>query len=439
MKNSEFYKKTIGEYISIQGNDITAIEQDYLEPFISLIRSINMLLVYGCVLLIALDWRIALVIILSSLAAILIPRLMGKSLNNARKNYQNQMGTYVTTITDLLEGFHLINTNTIMNIINRHDETLKTTANKRDIYGRKKSIVLGSSELMSKLIRGLTFATVAVLFCNGEITVGVAVATLSYVSAFIEPIDTILYDVTTMQAMKSVKEKVLSYVNMQNNESKRIKKKLNSEIKFSNVYFSRREFKIENICLNFEKGKKYAIIGKSGAGKSTLLKLLMGYEIPDSGQIMIDGEKLDESDLSEVFSYTAQNEHIYMSGVSDNITVFGSYKEEIAKRFADNMAIRFVLNILQRKDDKNCQGFSGGEKQCIALLRMLAKDSDVILLDEPFSAIDVKNRFAIQNYLFSAKEFQNKTILMVTHDVDQKNLKFFDHIIYIEHSKVEIH
>ena len=123
-----------------------------------------MIIVYGVVLFFGVDWRIALVIISSSIFAILIPRMIGKSLTDARSTYQEQMAEYVTEITDLLEGFRVINRMTVGKILDKH-----------------------------------------------EITVGVGVATLSYVSSFIEPIDTVLYNFTAIQSMKDVKKKVLSY------------------------------------------------------------------------------------------------------------------------------------------------------------------------------------------------------------------------------------
>lgn len=70
---------------------------------------------------------------------------------------------------------------------------------------------------------------------------------------------------------------------------------------------------------------KYAVVGHSGAGKSTLFKLIMGYEKNSSGVIRLDGEDIRNYDISELISYTDQNEHIYRAGIVDNITVFHSY------------------------------------------------------------------------------------------------------------------
>ena len=152
-----------------------------------------MIIVYGVVLFFGVDWRIALVIILASIFAILIPRMIGKSLTDARSTYQEQMAEYVTEITDLLEGFRVINQMTVGKILDKHEHVLNETAEKRYQYGKKKSMVLGVSELTTKFVKIFTFAVVAVLFYKHEITVGVGVATLSYVSSFIEPIDTVLY------------------------------------------------------------------------------------------------------------------------------------------------------------------------------------------------------------------------------------------------------
>lgn len=253
MESSKFYKHSIGEYVSLQGNDITALEQDYLEPVISIIRCVNMIIVYGVVLFFGVDWRIALVIILTSIFAILIPRMIGKSLTDARSTYQEQMAEYVTEITDLLEGFRVINQMTVGKILDKHEHVLNETAEKRYQYGKKKSMVLGVSELTTKFVKIFTFAVVAVLFYKHEITVGVGVATLSYVSSFIEPIDTVLYNFTAIQSMKDVKKKVLAYTQDTHVTVLPRKKKLNSDITFENVTFKRKSFALENINLTIKK------------------------------------------------------------------------------------------------------------------------------------------------------------------------------------------
>ena len=401
-----------------------------------------MIIVYGVVLFFGVDWRIALVIILTSIFAILIPRMIGKSLTDARSTYQEQMAEYVTEITDLLEEFIIISACTVMSIcmndltawycclLDKHEHVLNETAEKRYQYGKKKSMVLGVSELTTKFVKIFTFAVVAVLFYKHEITVGVGVATLSYVSSFIEPIDTVLYNFTAIQSMKDVKKKVLAYTQDTHVTVLPRKKKLNSDIIFENVTFKRKSFALESINLTIKKGMKYAVIGHSGAGKSTLFKLIMGYEKNSSGVIRLDGEDIKNYDISELISYTDQNEHIYRAGIVDNITVFHSYPMDGIDSVGKSIWPEFFEEIFSRKE-KECQRFSGGEKQAVAFLRMAAKNAEVILLDEPFSAMDAKMKSAVEHYLFTGKEFEGKTVLVITHDTREESLSQYDGIIHV--------
>lgn len=432
---TKFYSHAIGEYISLQGNDITALEQDYLEPIISTVRCVNMMIVYGIVLFVGVDWRIALVIILTSILAIWIPRLIGNSLTKSRSAYQEQMAEYVTTITDLLEGFRIVNHVTVGKILDRHENVLDETSEKRYQYGKKKSLVLGASELMTKLVKIITFGVTAILFYKKEITVGTGVATLSYVSSFIEPIDSVLYNITTIQSMTNVKKKVLSFIKIDKIAPIPKKTKLDSEIALKNITYRRDKFVLDNINLTIKKGKKYAIVGQSGAGKSTLLKIIMGFEKINSGVINIDGEDIRNYDISELISYTDQNEHIFRAGIDENITVFNSYDVKGISNAKYNINTELFKDIFKRKD-KECQNFSGGEKQAISFFRMIAKNAEIILMDEPFSAMDVKTKAAVGQYMFTDKEFENKTVLMVTHDVREESLSLFDGIIYVEKDRV---
>lgn len=392
-----------------------------------------MMLIYGLVLFCAIDWRLAIIIISTSVFSIVIPRLMGEMLTKSRSRFQDQLAVYVTVITDILEGFHIIDAKTIDSIKKRHDKELENAAEYRYEYGKKKSIVLGISELTTKLVKVVTFAAIAILFYKGEISIGTGVATLSYVTAFIEPIDNILYNITTIQSMKEVNDKVMSYINTDNVKAggKEQIKSFENEIVFNNVGLTREDFKLQNVDFSIKKGKRYAIVGASGSGKSTLIKMLMGYIKPDNRDISIDGMSISQVDLSQVISYTEQKEHIYKASVSDNVTVFNSYSSEMMEKIKNNGISQFMTNLICRNLETDCTAFSGGEKQAIAFMRMMSKDSAVILLDEPFSAMDIKTRKTIENYLFTSKDFADKTIIEITHDTSEENLKYFEYKIVV--------
>ena len=187
---------------------------------------------------------------------------------------------------------------------------------------------------------------------------------------------------------------------------------------------------LANGNLTIKKGMKYAVVGHSGAGKSTLFKLIMGYEKNSSGVIRLDGEDIRNYDISELISYTDQNEHIYRAGIVDNITVFHSYPMDGIDSVGKSIWPEFFEEIFSRKE-KECQRFSGGEKQAVAFLRMAAKNAEVILLDEPFSAMDAKMKSAVEHYLFTGKEFEGKTVLVITHDTREESLSQYDGIIHV--------
>ena len=422
MNSKVFQEKPIGEYISIQSNDITALEQDYLQPIVDVIRSVNMMLIYGVIIFMNINYKIGLVVVLSSIFAIFIPKIFGKMLDNSRSKYQRHLGKYTSTISDLLEGFGLINSKTIENIKNRHNEILHKTANKRYEFGKKKALVLGLSDLMTKMVRALTFAIVGYLFYKKEITVGVAIATLSYSSAFIDPIDSLLYDITAIRSVNSTKQNILSFLNQKlETESKKELEKFKNELIFDNVNFTVDKLQLEDINLKIEKGKKYAII----------LNLLLGIYKPNQGKVIIDGENVKELNLSNTLLYMSQHEHIYRASVKENITVFDSYSYDYIPDNAHEIAM--IKDILNRNTD-DCSNFSGGEKRVLALLRILCRKGEILVLDEPFTGVDTESVSKLEDILLKT----DQTVLIVTHNTSTEHLKKFDNIIRVIDGKVFI-
>lgn len=438
MKNHDFYKKPIGEYISLQGNDITSLEQDYLQPFIDIIRSINMIIIYGIVIFLFVDYRIALTILLLSLITIIGPKLTGEIISNKRNEYLSQMAVYVSKITDLLEGFKLIDNYTRKNINKVHENVLEETADKRYLYGKAKTISLAVNDLAIKIIQIASFIVAGILLTKGKITIGTGVATFSYVSSFLQPIDSLLYDVSAIQSVKKVKEKFLAYTLQNTKDELTIPAELGNKISLKNINYEYDKFSIKNIDFDFEKGKKYAVIGQSGSGKSTLLKLIMKYLKPDSGSIFIDDILLSDLDTSTLISYIDQNEHIFRDGYIENATIYGSYSTKRLNNVINSLSIRMINAIKEKKSNDNSQELSGGEKQALAFLRLITKNASVILMDEPFSAVDISTREYLENYLLNDKELEEKTLIFVTHDV-RDSLNKYDEVLLMKDGIILMH
>ena len=231
--------------------------------------------------------------------------------------------------------------------------------------------------------------------------------------------------------MKDVKKKVLSYTQDTHVTVLPRKKKLNSDITFKNVTFKRKSFALENINLTIKKRHEVCCCRTQRSRKINLVQTYYGVmkkTVP--GVIRLDGEDIRNYDISELISYTDQNEHIYRAGIVDNITVFHSYPMDGIDSVGKSIWPEFFEGIFNRKE-KECQRFSGGEKQAVAFLRMAAKNAEVILLDEPFSAMDAKMKSAVEHYLFTGKEFEGKTVLVITHDTREESLSQYDGIIHV--------
>lgn len=425
----DFSAKDVGEYISIQGNDITALEQDYLTPLIDIIQAAIKIIIFSVFLFLNVDWRISTVILLGSILTILIPKMASKPLATKRHAYLDEMGVYVSKIKDYLEGFKVIQSRTRKNINREHEKALVNTTNMRFKYGKFKCLTMALEHLSLNCVSAIAFILAAILLSKHEITIGTCVATFGYINSFIGPVNDLMYDFNSVSSLKKTKEKVLSYLEEVPNDKLTVKTKFNSDIVFDNVTFEYKNFSLKGVSCRFEKGKKYALIGHNGSGKSTLINMLMSYMTEASGTIKIDGENINSLDTAHIMYCLNQNEHIFSDDFMNNATVFSSYAESAVNKVTDNFKMK-IVDVIKSKN--NSQQLSGGEKQVLGIIRMITANTEICLMDEPFAATDVKTTEILENTLLNMEE---KTIIMVTHKLS-KDLDKFDEVILMESGKI---
>ncbi len=177
---------------------------------------------------------------------------------------------------------------------------------------------------------------------------------------------------------------------------------------------------LESVNLAVNPGEFVTIIGPSGCGKSTLFNILAGLEPPTAGEILIDGSPQSPADLLGRIGYMPQRDLLMpWRTVLDNTTlaleVRGVDRAE-ARRRALALFPEFGLAGFERRWPRE---ISGGMRQRAALLRTFLGGQDLILLDEPFGALDSLSRAAMQQWLLGVWEVHRKTILFVTHDIDE--------------------
>ncbi|TCK67897.1 ABC-type Fe3+/spermidine/putrescine transport system ATPase subunit [Winogradskyella wandonensis] len=196
---------------------------------------------------------------------------------------------------------------------------------------------------------------------------------------------------------------------------------------------------LDNISFNLEKGKNLAIIGKSGSGKSTLLKLIYGEYDVDQGDIFwkdtqILGPKHNLVIGYEFMKYVAQEFDLMpFITVEENIGKYLSrfYHEEKQKRTTELIKV-VELEAFAKTKIKN---LSGGQKQRVALARALAKQPEILLLDEPFSHIDNFKKQSLRRRVFSYLKENNIACIVATHD-NNDVLGFADEMLVLDQKKI---
>ncbi|QRX81884.1 sulfate/molybdate ABC transporter ATP-binding protein [Glaciimonas sp. PAMC28666] len=199
---------------------------------------------------------------------------------------------------------------------------------------------------------------------------------------------------------------------------------------------------LNNVSLNFPTGELTALLGPSGCGKTTLLRIIAGLEGQDSGQVLLDGEDASASHVRErqvgfVFQHYALFKHMT---VFENIA-FGLRVKPRALRPSETVIREKVKQLLELVQldwlaDRYPPQLSGGQRQRIALARALAVEPRVLLLDEPFGALDAKVRKELRRWLRRLHDELHVTSIFVTHDQEEA-LEVADQIVLMNKGTVE--
>lgn len=195
---------------------------------------------------------------------------------------------------------------------------------------------------------------------------------------------------------------------------------------------------VDNVSFSVETGALLALLGPSGSGKSTLLRMIAGLEVPDSGEIRIIGEETTaqsarERNVGFVFQHYALFRHMT---IEDNIA-FGLHVRKIP-RAEQKARVADLLKLvsLDGHEKRYPSQLSGGQRQRVALARALAPQPRVLLLDEPFGALDAKVREELREWIVRLHDETHVTTIFVTHD-QHEALEISGKILVMDKGRVE--
>lgn len=365
------------------------------------------------------------------LVTVFVSIKINQQIKRMDKDIQNKIARLTERLSDILSGFATLKMFRGSSIVLDYFQSENEQAANEEIKKSRKRAVL---EMLSFFLGILaSFGTIgagAFLVARGRLDYGTVMAIVSLqmgVSSMVQSFGSAL---TTFSSSLVRAGRVFDFLELDREEPEYSNivelKKGCAPIAIESLSFSYggKSDVLQNFSMEAADGEKIMIMGESGCGKSTLLKLLLNFYQTASGKIMLYGHNINEyplSQLRQLLTYIPQNSYLFEGSIRENIA-FGyagkgqASDEEIIRAARSAYAEEFIKMLPQGYDthlDAGGSNLSGGQRQRIAIARAFLKDSPIILMDEPSSALDVQSEKMINQAI--KKLMKQKVVLMVTH------------------------
>lgn len=446
IKNKERSKST-GTFIS-QIRELEGVRELVTSTTISAIADLPFFFLFLAIFWLIggnLFWVMVLVVPLMIIPGILIQKPLAKLASEGMREGAIRNATLVEAVQGIEDIKLLRAESRFQNQWNHMNEAAA------DISMRQRKLV-GIVGAWTQKVQGLTFAIVVLVGCfavmKGEMTTGALVACSILSSRMLGPIAQISGVLGRFQQAKvaktSLDELMKKPVDQAPNAHLIHRPVLNGHFELKNTVFKYSEDDAKPTLiipkLEIQSGEKIAILGRNGAGKSTLLQLLSGMQEPVQGKIKLDGVDLgliDPTDVRRDMGLLNQNAHLFFGSVRENLTLGSplATDQELLNVLKLTGALSFVLDKKEGLDHQILEGgvgFSGGQRQTLLLSRLLLRQPNILLLDEPTAAIDdVSEKQLIENL---KGWLGQKTLVIATHR--RAVLELVDRIIVVHDGKI---
>lgn len=197
---------------------------------------------------------------------------------------------------------------------------------------------------------------------------------------------------------------------------------------------------LRDFNLSVREGEFLAVIGRSGCGKTTMLKMMNGLLTPDEGKVCVDGKNIAETDIISLrrrIGYVIQNRGLFPHmTVEKNITYVPVISGKKNKKENRELALKLLklVGLEEEKLGKYPSELSGGQQQRVGIARALAADPKILLMDEPFGALDEITRQTMQDEILRLQKSLKLTVIFITHDI-REAMKLGDRVMVMEDGK----
>ena len=435
--NEKLSSEKEAEFLSVFNNDIPMVCNDFYDTILNIVYSCLTIL-FSLFALAKINIIITLIVVFNFVGLAIVPLVFKKSLQKKKNQISSTLKTLNVKLKDSIFCIPLVKTYRADQEILERVALAGKQANDADYqYTKTQENANLSSMIIGYLNDFLVLILGVYLIFMGKITVGSLLAIIQISGLIANPITTLSYHINMIYSVKPIKKKLCDMVQEAILQSTRKPKDRHvsqaSKIELKDVSVIRDgQLILDRVNLTLNRGKRYLILGENGSGKSTLLKAI-NRNIPiDNGSILMDGVPIDEidfHDFSQNILMDYQESYLFTASIQDNITLYQPYSSERLKEIAETLKISFLM---EHTEENRVHNLSGGEKQRVALARILLRNPSFYLLDEAFSAVDVDARKELEQYLFN----QGYSIISISHTDSQEILCQYDEIIVLQKGKI---
>ena len=305
--------------------------------------------------------------------------------------------------------------------------------------------------IIAQMLNYFTYAIIGIRVLLGLLPVGYIIQLSSALSQLLTNLPNLIQHVAAIFSTPDTLVDFYEFMDLPEEKSVGslpIEKRLDNEYEFevkdmSFAYPDTEEEVLKNIDVDFEVGKKYAIVGENGSGKTTFIKLLMRLYEPSEGEVLlnkIDAQKYKLTEYFQLFSVVFQDFRLLGLNLGQNIAVNQQYNEELAMTNLEEIGLNEFIETLPKgletylgkEFDNSGVQMSGGQSQKVAMARALYKDSPIMILDEPTAALDPVAEFEI--YQKFNQIVEDKTSFYISHRLSSS--RFSDEILVFDEGEI---
>ena len=396
------------EIESFLQNDVNMIENKVLRSIFGMIRFM-LRAILSLIALFYIHYLLFVVSLILSIILYFIPLLTKKMVSNAGNQVSEANKSYLNKINNMMKGIDVLKEFGGLNFYqDTFSQELLKIKNSRVLLAKETSKVTFIIFLLNVISQLAVIFVTGLLILNKLILVGAILSTTDLAMKLFDSISAINQYMTIVHSSVQLLDKIDK---LEASNDKIVEKPV--LLAWDSVSISELEFGytpdhvlFSNINLQLDKGKWYVLNGASGTGKSTLFKLLLQQLEPQKGSILIDGINMTQYNTDKLFSYLRQQGYMFDTSIKENIL--------LGKDESDNF--KEIINQLDIDLTKSITDLSGGEKQKVAIARLLVNPNSIILLDESFSSIDIDSSKMILDNL---SKLENTMVIIITHRMQE--------------------